>query len=117
SSTVATCDEDGDALGCKRAEALVDGSQFAGAKRIFIGAITDAEHLHFVVNGDAVEHIDQFLSKWSSLTIGLIVKDLGLGSETRNQFEIQSSFALTSTGGKVSINVNILNMRRGDTDA
>src|SRR5579885_1342506 len=119
-ATVAATDQHGDALGSQSAQAVVDGLHLAGREGTLRGAIADAQHLHFVINGDAVEDIDKALSKGSVgiLQVGLVVQNLRFRGETGNQFEVHCRLPFAGTGGQwFGFDIDILNVGRGQANA
>src|SRR5215467_6567475 len=116
-ATVATTDEDRDPHSCQVAQASIDSSLLAGAERTFACAVTDAQHLRLMIARHAIEHIDQFLRKGYFALLGLVIEDLGLGDQTRNEFQVKCCLALAGARSEVTYDIDILNAHRSDTSA
>src|SRR5690242_14269996 len=87
-AAVTAADKDGDAFCCQVAQAAIDRSQLTTTEAIFSGTIAHAECLHFMIDGNAIENINESLGKRGVMSIGLIVEDSGLRCQSCDQFNI-----------------------------
>src|SRR5436305_10867694 len=69
-----------------------------------------------MVLGDTVEDIDHRLCKGVTLAIGLVIENLRFRSKASNEFEIHDRLSLSRSGSEVTINIDILDMRRRNTN-
>src|SRR5215469_630070 len=94
-TTIATTDEDRDPHRRQVAQTSIDSGLLAGAERILTCAITDTQHLNLMVGSHTIEHIDQGLCKGHFIYCGLIIEDLGFGSQAGNEFQVKCCLALS----------------------